>query len=340
MHPAAELRDHSSTLREAGRGVEADLLLEAAFSMAFIEQGGMPYACKIGPPGSLASPAHGIVRICRRSVLVFFRHGVELTTLMSLRAFGMYAKLFTQMAARLPDEGQYELIVNFSDGCETEGEYRRASFSCSRPDSILVPDYHFANSKGYAHLHTAPKLPWGERHDVVFWRGGGIGRVLQRVELCSRAQQSRFAGKLDIGITDHAGIFAPADKALIEAAGFIKPFVAKEEFARYRYQIDIDGWSNSWGFLAKLVMGSAVLKVGSALGYRQWFYDRLTPWEHYIPVRADLADFEERLAWLFDHPAEAEGIAGNRQALAADIRYEPEMAAAERRLEEGLRPIR
>ncbi len=356
MHPAIELRDHSSALRAAGCRAEADAVLEAAFSMAFIlDQGGLPCACKIGSPESLshplASPAHGVVQICRRSVLVFFASGVEETTLMSLRAFGMFARLFSQIAARLPDEGIYQLIVNFSDGCETEGAYRRASYSCSRPDSILVPDYHFTNSKGYSRLRAVPLTPWNERRDIVFWRGGGIGRLScppdgeswrwnQRMDLCHHAQQSRFGDKLDIGVADHAGILDPAQKARIEAAGFIKPFVPKETFADYRYQIDIDGWSNSWVLLEKLIMGSTILKIGSAFGYRQWFYDRLKPWQHYVPVRADLADFEETLAWLFAHPAEAEAIARNGQVLAADIRYETEMPAAERRLEEALTPIR
>jgi hypothetical protein len=43
---------------------------------------------------------------------------------------------------------------------------------------------------------------------------------------------------------------------------------------------------------------------------------------------------------MFANPAEAEAIARNGQALAADIRYEAEMAEAERRLEEALRPVR
>ncbi len=81
-----------------------------------------------------------------------------------------------------------------------------------------------------------------------------------------------------------------------------------------------------------------MLKVESAFGYRQWFYDRLTPWRHYVPVRADLADFDEKLAWLFSVPEEAARIARAGQALAAEIRFAPEMAEAERRIGEALRP--
>ena len=332
-------------------------MLEAAFSLAFLERGGLPLACKIRPPEALprplASPSHGVVHLCRRSALVYFRQGVEQTPLMSLRAFGMFSGPFARIAARLPDDGLHELIVNFSDGCETEGDYRRVSFSCSRPDSILVPDHHFANSDGYAGLRAAPRRPWRERRDILFWRGGGIGRSLcapgegggpwrwhQRMDLCHHARLSRFAASLDIGVADHAGLLDPGQRARVEAEGFIKPFVPREEFADCRHQIDIDGWSNSWVLLERLIMGSTVVKIGSAFGYRQWFYDRLAPWEHYVPVRPDLADFEESLAWLFAHPAEAEAIARNGQALAGAILCGAEMAEAEGRLEEALRPVR
>ena len=29
----------------------------------------------------------------------------------------------------------------------------------------------------------------------------------------------------------------------------------------------------------------------------QWWYDRLIPWKHYIPVRSDLSDVKERFDW-------------------------------------------
>ena len=348
MHPAAEIRKQADALRSQGRGAEADRLLEMAFSMAFMEAGGLPCACRIAPPEQLsfplASPAHGLVQVCRRSLLVHFSQGVELTPAVSLHALDPIARMMTHIAARLPDNGLREIVVNFSDGCETGGDYRRVSFSCSRPDSVLVPDHHFANSEGYADLRRAAEsaAPWRERRDVVFWRGGGIGRpsgpatLYQRLEVCRRAQASPFADRLDIGVADLAGILDERQKS--GAGALIKPFVPKSEFLTYRYQIDVDGWSNSWVLLEKLIMGTTVLKVDSAFGYRQWFYDRLVPWRHYVPIRADLADFDEKLAWLFSVPEEAARIARAGQALAAEIRFAPEMAEAERRIEEALHP--
>jgi hypothetical protein len=348
MHPAAEIVQQAEALRAQGRGAEADRALEMAFSMAFMEAGGLPCAARIAPeegtPVPLASPAHALVQICRRSLLVHFRQGIELTPAISLHVVAPLARMFSHIASRLPDDGLREIVVNVSDGCETEGEYRRLSPSCSRPDTILIPDHHFANSEGYADLRrqaeTAPA--WRARRDVVLWRGASNGRPLgaanfyQRLELCRCARDSAFADRLDIGMTDLAGIFDDGQRA--GAEGLVRPFVPNADFPLYRYLIDIDGWSNSWALLEKLIMGATVLKVDSAFGYRQWFYDRLVPWRHYVPLSADLADFDEKLAWLFAVPEEAEKIAAAGRALAADIRFAPEMAEAERTVAAALRP--
>ena len=346
MHPAADIVRQAGDLRAQGRAAEADRVLEMAFSMAFMEAGGLPCACRIVPavelPRPLASPAHALVQVCRRSLVVHFREGVELTPAISLHALAPIARMVASIAKGLPDNSLREVAVNISDGAETEGDYPRISPSCSRPDSILVPDHHFANSEGYAELRreASDAMPWRERRDVVFWRGSGIGRPsgarYQRLELCRRAKQSPYADRLDIGVADLIGILDEDQRA--GAADLVTPFVPKSEFLSYRYLVDIDGWSNSWVLLEKLIMGAAVVKVESAFGYRQWFYDRLVPWCHYVPVRADLADLDEKMAWLFSVPEEAERIAHAGRALAEEIRFVPEMAEAETRIAAALRP--
>ena len=40
----------------------------------------------------------------------------------------------------------------------------------------------------------------------------------------------------------------------------------------------------------------------------------IVPWKHYIPVKADLKDLDEKAAWIVDHPAEAKRIGWTAQA--------------------------
>lgn len=354
MHPAAELVEHFKALKAAGRGEDARTMLEAAFSMALMEQSGRPVACKIRPaaelPRPLASPAHALAQIGQKFLLLWFRDEVDQTPAMSLRMFGLYGRLLGAAAAKLPDGETREIVANFSDGCETEGEYRRISFSCSRPDSILIPDHLFTNSNGYADLRrqvAAEALPWREREDMIFWRGAANGRPLsqpeterwswhQRLHLCRWAQKSPFAARADAGIPDHDSVTIEQVKPAIEAAGFIRPAVPKEAFLRYRYLADVDGWSNAWGLLEKLLMGATVMKVGSAFGYRQWYYDRLQPWVHYAPVAFDLSDLDAVMAHLSANPDEAERIAAQGRAFAESLEVERELAEAQKRIEAAL----
>lgn len=345
MHPAAELVEHFKTLKQAGRTEQARTLLETAFTMALMPEAGRPVACKLRPldqlPRPLASPAHALAQIGEKFILLWFRDDVDLTPAMSLAMFGLYGRLLGSLAPSLAEGETRELIANFSDGCETEGDYRRLSFSCSRPDTLLIPDYLFFNSQGYAELRGAGK-PWREREDKLFWRGSASGRPLpplldpvrgpwswhQRLELCHRARQSRFAARIDVALTDHLAILDEEAGKRIEAAGFMGASLPKRTFLDYRYLVDVDGFSNSWGLLEKLLMGATVLKIGSAFGYRQWYYDRLEPWLHYVPVAADLSDLDEVLARLFANPEEAERIAAQGRAFAESLDPEAEMAQA------------
>src|SRR5690606_24236830 len=95
-----------------------------------------------------------------------------------------------------------------------------------------------------------------------------------------------------------------------------------------RYAIDIDGWTNAWSnLLIRLHFGCCVLKIDSADGYRQWWYHRLVPWEHFVPVRADMSDLAEKIDWVRSNDQEAEAIARRGQALARSTTLETETAA-------------
>lgn len=62
-----------------------------------------------------------------------------------------------------------------------------------------------------------------------------------------------------------------------------------------RFALDVDGNTNAWANLfQRLLLGCCVIKVASPFGYRQWYYDDLVPWVHYVPVRADMADLVDR----------------------------------------------
>jgi hypothetical protein len=221
---------------------------------------------------------------------------------------------------------------------------------CARGQQVtLIPDVRFWVQRGYfadRQQFRRQWVPWEDRASQVLWRGSTTGAAdspitsqsiqrLPRFQLCKLATNGAgLEGVLDAKLTDFGQTRDPEERekirALLEQLGVFSPPVPQTEFLKYRYQIDIDGNSNSWSFLLKLSMGSCVLKVASE--WRQWYYDGLRPWEHYVPVSGDLSDLEERVRWCLDNDEAARDIGANGLKFASGIVFGTEMPRAAARV--------
>lgn len=202
----------------------------------------------------------------------------------------------------------------------------------------LIPDLYYFMAGGYE-AFDPELIPWEDRRPSVVWRGSSTGlpwllQTLDHLDDLPRYRMCKFAAALgaqaDVGLTEVVQTASPEDDALIRERlmreGLLKPFVPMIEMARHRFMLDIDGNSNSWNFMQKLRLGCCVLRVESL--WRQWFADRLTAWEHYVPVAADLSDLVERAEWCFAHPAECAAIAARGRQFAIDMSFADEMTGA------------
>jgi hypothetical protein len=215
----------------------------------------------------------------------------------------------------------------------------------NRPEHILVPDAYFLNSRGYTELrarYDAARPSWESRQPIAFWRGATTGirtgangwESLPRIRLCQLALSNPTV--LDAGISNVVQSWHDSDRGQIEAAGLVRGPVPEEEFLKYKYQIDIDGNSNSWpGLFQRLLTGSPVLKVASPHGYRQWYYDQLTPWTNYVPVEADLSDLVGKIEWLRANDLQAQAIGRAGLELAQSLTYERELVSSHRKIRLG-----
>jgi hypothetical protein len=214
----------------------------------------------------------------------------------------------------------------------------------NKPEFILVPDGAFLLTKGHANLRekmAAHWKAWEEREAKAFWRGGTTGirispdwRSLPRIALCERSLQRPDI--LDAGISGFAQLRSAAEGEEITTAGLLRGPTPPEGFLNYKYQIDIDGNSNAWaGLIQKLLTGGAVLKVESPRGFRQWYYDRLEPFENYVPVAADMSDLFEKIEWLKSHDGKAREIGENGRALAMSLDFESQLSASHAKIREA-----
>jgi hypothetical protein len=175
-------------------------------------------------------------------------------------------------------------------------------------------------------------VPWAARTPAVFWRGHDFGpdgcdwHDLPRVRLCSLAEEGAHRHLFDVGLSPLRGRFTYKETG---ASSLVKDIVPVRNLNRYKYHIDIDGRSSSWpGLFQKLLSGSPILKVTSAGGYRQWYYDRLNPWQHYVPVATDMSDLVEKAEWLQSHDQEARAIGAAARVLAQSMTIDTELRSS------------
>ena len=77
-------------------------------------------------------------------------------------------------------------------------------------------------------------------------------------------------------------------------------YIPMTELAKYKYTLDIRGYG--WTDRVKVLMqlGRPLFLVDRP--YREWYFDRLEPMKHFVPVREDLSDLIEKYDYLEEHP--------------------------------------
>lgn len=86
-----------------------------------------------------------------------------------------------------------------------------------------------------------------------------------------------------------------------------KPHISMYDHLRYRYILTIEG--NDVATNLKWVMSTNSLPVMPRPTYETWFMEgTLVPNYHYVEIRPDYADLEERMHYFSSHPEQAEAM--------------------------------
>ena len=90
--------------------------------------------------------------------------------------------------------------------------------------------------------------------------------------------------------------------------------IERDEMIHYKYILDIDGNASTWDATAwKLNSGSVILKTDS--NWIQWFYDDYKAWIHYVPIKDDFTDIQEKFKWCEENQEKCEIIIYNAKQL-------------------------
>lgn len=223
------------------------------------------------------------------------------------------------VALQFHDEAPDEPCLSFDGAWNSDG-------------GLLIPDPYCLASDGFRAIwddfERDPLPVWKERQARLFWRGATTGAKaltvprmsqLPRYRLCALSQQ--LPDCVDARFTNVVQARDPEAREAIQrwlkGQDLFSERVPPRDFGQHRWLIDIDGNVNSWGLLWKLFSGSCLLRVASAR--RQWFHHRMVPYQHFVPVAANLNNLVEQMAWCQGNLEHCEAIAAAGRKLALEV---------------------
>jgi len=212
--------------------------------------------------------------------------------------------------------------------------------------TLLIPDPAFLEGRGYAEEREGfyiwdKDVPWAQRQETIYWRGAATGLGIESIDDWVLTQRGRLAladrkihdsAILDAKITRLAHLSVELQDIMLDR-GVVGPEVPFDEFFKYKYIVDLDGYCCAWRSLfLKLGSGSVTLKMDSE--FEEWYFEELIPWKNYIPLSKSLDELTEVYTWLRNHDDAARGISEAGRELTSKVSYERSLESTARDLRE------
>lgn len=205
-----------------------------------------------------------------------------------------------------------------------------SSASSDRYADILVPTYEDWLRVLYQHKNQSiryscnkypriKQIPWDSKKKQAIFRGSstGAGFDAHTNKRLMALEISQTTNLLDIGITkwNTRPRKYETERYLktIERSAYpqVKTMTPQEQ-STYAYVVHIEGHSAAFRLSYELSYGSVLLLVDSE--WKVWFSKLLQPFQHYVPVKADLSDLVSQVQWCIDNDEQCKEIAANALA--------------------------
>lgn len=137
-----------------------------------------------------------------------------------------------------------------------------------------------------------------------------------------RGSKYNFTKRRDITL-DQRNYFASdaVDKTNVDTGS-----IPRETQISYKYILDIDGNASTWDATAwKINSGSVIFKTDTS--WKQWFYDQFIEWEHFVPIKDDFSDLQEKYYWCESNQEKCKEIVKNCKKLFQTIYNHKNVAA-------------
>jgi hypothetical protein len=194
-------------------------------------------------------------------------------------------------------------------------------------NDILFP-FPYAWRAGGFSLHAATCIANRSRladrpNARVFWRGrctgtGAAGFVPELAPFYLRYRASALGAEhadvLDVGLIEDCVDRGSSRTPPLPPLAPPVELESQGALCDHRHLLMLDGNTASGRSSVWVHAGAALIWPTSA--WREFYYDALAPWTHFVPARERLGNLPERARWLIDHPRAAQCLADNLAAAA------------------------
>ena len=185
------------------------------------------------------------------------------------------------------------------------------------PYTCLIPDPDFIKSNGYIDLKKEidqNDIPFYDKINKIFWRSGIHGKGYRYYD-SNNNLSPRCLRKMLVDLSN---------QEINKGSDWLnaKPSynTTKKEMLTYKYLISVPGEVSSWSNLFWLLYSNSVVFLVENHN-EQWYYKDIKPWEHYIPVKADMSDLRERYVWALNNDEKCKEIADKGKDFAKSLTY-------------------
>jgi hypothetical protein len=161
---------------------------------------------------------------------------------------------------------------------------------------------------------------WSDKESKAVFRGSLTGcgtteATNQRMKLASMKSDL-----LDVGLTKTSSGNYRYENGVSELKTSIKPVGRLDMFTEqinYKYIIHVDGNVLAYRLIPSMLTGSLIIRIKSP--YVHWLDTLLKDGKHYIGVKEDLSDLEEKVNWCLNNDKECEKIAKRSNKFAKKV---------------------
>ena len=179
------------------------------------------------------------------------------------------------------------------------------------PGESIIMNMNFARHFGNIFNVDENDIPYSEKTEVLVWRGVdtgyGFGNNIPYRDTSRETMLTKFYQHdnlmIDIGLSK----IEREDKKA-KYGHFIKNTMDLWQLLKYKFLLSVEG--NDVATNLKWILYSNSVPFCTPFTIQSWILeDQLVPYIHFIPIRSDFEDLEEKIEWAIKNPRQCEDIA-------------------------------